>query len=233
MEYIKGPRNIVADTLSHLKMISNMESLDMADCYGLDSNDLPDNAFPISYTLIDCEQKKDKTLLKQTQTHLYSLKKFHGGSATVHLLCFNDKIVIPTSLTKQIVQWYHYLLCHPGIKNRAEETISQHFYWPKMRDQIMNDILTCAICQTQKKQSKKYGLLPEKEAEAMPWDRLCIDLIGPYYIKSNVKGVKIPPLKCVTMINPATGWFEIKQCDDKKSITVANIIEQEWLTCYL
>jgi hypothetical protein len=31
------------------------------------------------------------------------------------------------------------------------------------------------------------------------------------------------------MINPATGWFEIKQYDDKKSITVANIVEQEWL----
>jgi hypothetical protein len=86
-----------------------------------------------------------------------------------------------------------------------------------MRDQITNDVLTCAICQTQKKQSKKYGLLPEKEAEAMPWDRLCINLISPYNIKSNVKGVKIPPLKCVTMINPATGWFKIKQYDDKKS----------------
>jgi hypothetical protein len=101
-----------------------------------------------------------------------------------------------------------------------------------MGDQIMNDISTCAICQTQKKQSKKYGLLPEKEAEAIPWDRLCVDLIGPYNIKSNVKGVKIPPLKCVTMIDPATGWFEFKQYDDKKSITVANMVEQEWLTRY-
>jgi hypothetical protein len=35
------------------------------------------------------------------------------------------------------------------------------------------------------------------------------------------------------MINPAKGWFKIKQYDDKKSITFANIIEQEWLTCYL
>jgi hypothetical protein len=34
------------------------------------------------------------------------------------------------------------------------------------------------------------------------------------------------------MIDPATGWFEIKQYDDKKSITVANIVEQECLTCY-
>jgi hypothetical protein len=92
--------------------------------------------------------------------------------------------------------------------------------------------LTCAISQTQKKQSKKYGLLPEKEAEAMPWDRLCVNLIGPYNIKSNVKGVKISPLKCVTMINPATGWFEIKQYDDKKSRTATNIVEQEWLMHY-
>jgi hypothetical protein len=89
--YIKGPKNIVADTLSHREMTSNMESLDIADCYGLDSDDLPDDAFPISYTSIDCEQKKDKTLLKQAQTHSYSLKKFHGGGTTVHLLCFKDK----------------------------------------------------------------------------------------------------------------------------------------------
>jgi hypothetical protein len=76
------------------------------------------------------------------------------------------------------------------------------------------------VLQAQKKQAKKYGLLPEKDVEAMPWDRLCVDLIGPYNIKSNVKGIKIPPLKCITMIDPATSWFEIKQYDDKKSITI-------------
>jgi hypothetical protein len=73
-----------------------------------------------------------------------------------------------------------------------------------MREQITNDVLTCTICQTQKKQSKKYGLLPERDAEAMPWDLLCVDLIGPYNIKSNLKGVKIPPLKSITLINLAT-----------------------------
>jgi hypothetical protein len=67
----------------------------------------------------------------------------------------------------------------------------------------------------------------------MPWDRLCVNLIGSYKIKSTVKGVKTPPLKAITMINPVTSWFEIKQYDDKKSITVANIVEQEWLTCFL
>jgi hypothetical protein len=74
----------------------------MADCYGLNSDDLPEDSFPVSYTLLDHEQKKDKTLLKQAQTttHAYSLKKFHGGGTTVRLLCFKDKIVVPTSLTK-------------------------------------------------------------------------------------------------------------------------------------
>jgi hypothetical protein len=35
------------------------------NCYGLNSNDLTDDAFPVSNTLLDHEQKKDKTLLKQ------------------------------------------------------------------------------------------------------------------------------------------------------------------------
>jgi hypothetical protein len=58
MEYIKGPKNIVTDTLSHLKLASDMESLDMADCYGHDSDDLPDDAFPVLYTLRYYVQKK-------------------------------------------------------------------------------------------------------------------------------------------------------------------------------
>jgi hypothetical protein len=50
--------------------------------------------------------------------------------------------------------------------------------------------------------------LPEKDAEAMPWDWLCVNLIGPYTIKSNIKGIKIPPLKkSITMIDPETGWL--------------------------
>jgi hypothetical protein len=80
----------------------------MADCYGLNSNDLPDDAFLVLYTLLDCKQKKDKTLLKQAQANYDSsdrtLKEFHVGRTTVRLLCFKNKIVVPTSLTKRIVQ---------------------------------------------------------------------------------------------------------------------------------
>src|SRR5688500_15805739 len=59
---------------------------------------------------------------------------------------------------------------------------------------------------------------------------MCIDLIGPYKIRR--KGKPDLVCKCVTMIDPASGWFEIHQYDDKRSITVANIAEQEWFSRY-
>ena len=36
-------------------------------------------------------------------------------------------------------------------------------------------------------------------------------------------------LKAVTMIDPATGWFEIAKNDDKCAVTVADIVERTWL----
>jgi hypothetical protein len=41
------------------------------------------------------------------------------------------------------------------------------------------------------------------------------------------------PYYHITQVNPATGWFQIKEFNDKKSITVTNIVEQQWLTHYL
>jgi hypothetical protein len=38
--------------------------------------------------------------------------------------------------------------------------------------------------------------------------------------------------KCVTMIDPATSWFEIHQYHNKQAITVANIDEEEWFSRY-
>ena len=88
----------------------------------------------------------------------------------------------------------------------------------------------CPICQLNKHKHKTYGHFPPKEAEAVIWDKMCIDLIGPY--KIHRKGQPDLECKCVTMIDPASGWFEIHQYDNKKSITVANIAEQEWFSRY-
>jgi hypothetical protein len=139
--------------------------------------------------------------------------------------------VLPKKLQARVIQWYHNYKGHPGI-NRTKETIGQHLWWPsKMRNQITNSVTVCSTCQLNKrKASKTFGDLLEKEAEAIPWDKMCIALIGPYTICR--KGQKNLICKYVTIIDPATSWFEIYQYDGKQAITVANIAKEEWFSRY-
>ena len=68
----------------------------------LDKDDLPSDAFPITYPIINHKQNKDKILLttiKQGVKH-YMPKEFHGGSRSSQLLCYQDRIVIPKGLQK-------------------------------------------------------------------------------------------------------------------------------------
>jgi hypothetical protein len=73
--------------------------------------------------------------------------------------------------------------------------------------------------------------LPPKEAEAFPWEKLCVDMIGTYTIRNKDTNNEIT-LHCVTMIDPATGWFEMQPTSEKDSMTVANIVETTWLSRY-
>ena len=72
-----------------------------------------------------------------------------------------------------------------------------------------------------------------KQAEASPWEKLCVDMIGPYTIKQGKeKDSNVLTLNCVTMIDPATGWFEMVPTKKKDTGTIANIVEQTWFTRY-
>ncbi len=137
--------------------------------------------------------------------------------------------MVPKTLQKRIVRWYHEQLCHPG-ENRTEQTIKQHFWWKNLKHDVHEVCSRCDTCQRTKRSSKKYGHLPEKKAEITPWDTLCVDLVGPYTLKR--KGKPTLTLWCVTMIDPATGWFEMTQIQDKQPATIANVVETTWLTRY-
>ena len=128
IEYIKGPKNIVANVLSRLNLVSSPSNLqDMADCYGLNKDDLPSDAFPSTYQLINHEQNKDKTLLTTAKgAKHYMLKKFHGGDRSPQLLCYKNMIVIPKGLQNESCSSITTLYAtQESIKQK--KTISQHF----------------------------------------------------------------------------------------------------------
>ncbi len=248
--YTKGEDNVVADALSRMPMTTSAQpetnpnllklleqnasffGMSKARKKSVSAPAMTQPAFPLSYSNVDKHQQKDKELLRLAQTtDDFTLKIFRGGGKSRSLIVKDDKIVIPKTLQRVTVEWYHFWLCHPG-ETRTEQTIRQHFWWHNLRDTVKGICNRCPVCQKTKKQLKKYGKLPEKTAEAEPWDVLCVDLIGPYKIVRKNKKKDPLILWALTMIDPATGWFEMKEITAKSADNIANELEQAWLTRY-
>ena len=54
-------------------------------------------------------------------------------------------------------------------------------------------------------------------------ETIFVDLIVPYKIHRKWKEPLI--LKGVNVIDPVTGWFEVTQYDNKKEMTIMNLVE--------
>ncbi len=93
-------------------------------------------------------------------------------------------------------------------KHVLEEMVNAAMYWKGMRTTIRS-LLTksCKSCQVDKRRSQKYGHLPPKTVYTIPWECLHVDLIGPYTL--NGKDNSQIDFMALTMINPASSWFEI------------------------
>ena len=76
----------------------------------------------------------------------------------------------------------------------------------------------------------KYGKLRYKEDNQTPWNKIYVDIFGPYVIQIQVKETIHP--KVNTMINFIIGGFKLTQNNDKFAITIANLVETIWLTRY-
>ena len=250
LRYIKGEDNIVADALSRLDMVDadqrqteQLSAIEIAELYaGEIGEDFPKN-FPLSYQEVQHRQSNDDELkrLRANNPTAYEDTVFPSGDKDYTLVTRGGKICLPKALQKRAVEWYHEVLMHPG-ETRTELTIGQHYCWKGMRNTVQAVCSKCQQCQMHKKDLRKLGHLPPKTQEEIPWERLCIDLIGPYTIgqakkiKKDGKTVEdfsnVTTLHCLTMIDPVTGWFEIQQIPAKRADEITNILEQTWFNRY-
>jgi hypothetical protein len=150
------------------------------------------------------------------------------------------------------LNWYHHYLNHPG-GDRLGNTIKETCYWKGLSNQAKQYVRTCKVCQ-QYKNKRKYGHVPAKTIEDLvPWRTVHIDLIGPYTItvKQTQPGGEIKEIElkltAMTMVDPATGWFEIVEVPyysiedvkkdeqnyiDKSSARISKLFNQTWLSHY-
>ncbi len=125
------------------------------------------------------------------------------------VLCKNDKLIIPiipVSLQDRAVSWYHHYLQHPG-HSHLKETLRSVMYLKGMLNTIWSYVKSCRSCQTNKRQSQKYGRVPPKLVIMAPCWVLNVDLIGPNTLKS--KDGTSMDFMCLTMIDTATSWNKI------------------------
>jgi hypothetical protein len=106
--------------------------------------------------------------------------------------------------------------------------------WPDITQDVERLCSTCQVCQMTKKERarKKYGLLPPKIAESdilSPWVMVCVDLVGPFTLRTPAK---THFLLALTMIDPATGWFEIVEATNKSATSIQDLFHNTWLARY-
>ena len=111
------------------------------------------------------------------------------------------------------------------------KTMEIGYWWRNMKMDVEHTVKTCTVCQHCKKTRKKYGKLPPKQAdtESTPWERVNVDLIGPLTVNTP-RGAH--QLNALTMIDPATGWFEVKEIAQRTADSVAAAFDDSWLTRY-
>ncbi len=154
-------------------------------------------------------------------------------------------------MQRQAVMWYHHYLQHPG-HTRLEETMKAVIYWKGMRNSIRSISESCKSCQVNKRRTLKYGHLPSKIEISTPWEALCVDLVGPYTLKGLDRSAI--DFMVLTMIDPASSWFEILELPlvswlttksvngkekvskelifDKSSNQISQVVNKIWLCRY-
>lgn len=175
IQWLPGKHNVVADSLSRLE--GYQQEIDQAtldreidhEVYAVD----PVEMCPMAYTLIRERQEIELKNVMKNQLH-----ELPWGDAMLWTTEKN-KIAIPTSLRKPIMDWYHRVFIHPGAA-RMLAVINQHFAWPRMKQEVIEFVQTCDQCQKWKKQHKNYSEMPIGEPELVPWRTVCVDMVGPY-----------------------------------------------------
>jgi transposase InsO family protein len=79
------------------------------------------------------------------------------------------------------------------------------------------------------KRFDKSTVICHRRRQSVSWNRVNVDMVGPYTVKTPTKTYS---LRALTMIDPATCWFEVKDVSEPSSEACMCAFDDTWLMRY-
>ncbi len=129
------------------------------------------------------------------------------------------QLVISREKCTQILSLLHdsKMSGHPGM-SRMKLTINSRFYWPHMRQDILNWTKCCRPSTMMKRGPRR-----QQELNGVLFDCVAFDIIGPLSISGNSNRF------ILTMIDYFSKWSEDYAVPNHKAETVAECIVNRWI----
>ena len=226
VEYIPGKDNFEADYLSRIELPDDEmkpESIQEKSCVYFNEQILP------TLEVIKKHQQEDNQLkdaidqLEKDQEVLTGIyKSYRNLSVSNGMLWKGNRILIPETLQKKVMQEYHGQY-HPGVENTTL-LLKTRFYWRGMEKSIKEFVSTCRTCIQTKvsKVQKSETQIPETPKCR---ERLCIDIAcmpkshrGKSYI--------------LQMIDANSKFVATAALDDQQAETIRKVLWPKWFSYF-
>ena len=114
-KHIAGDKNIIADFLSRYPVYEDSTTEEIMELCAVSPTET-EAQFPLDLSKVATEQQNEKRNSKEFNKYYKNNKKDFNTKIVSNktLISVKDKIYIPKTLRSNIVNWYHYFLCHPG-----------------------------------------------------------------------------------------------------------------------
>ncbi|XP_057708757.1 uncharacterized protein tanc1b isoform X4 [Corythoichthys intestinalis] len=93
--------------------------------------------------------------------------------------CPAGRLFVPVAQRAAVLKWSHTskFACHPGV-SRTFFLLSQKFWWPGMRKDVMDYVSACSVCARGKAVHRApAGLLRPLPVPSRPWSHVALDFI--------------------------------------------------------
>ena len=136
--------------------------------------------------LLSAQQKSDFSYIKNPAVN-------SDGLTCIIDKAGRQRIVIPSSLTRSVIDFYHENHGHPNAQ-KVHRMITAYYFWPDMREEIESAVRACPSCQLCKPSNQPFfGELQPLPSPSSPLELVSMDTIimGNAAVNTHAKNIQV------------------------------------------